>query len=160
MNADELSYNKVLVLNLGFDSPSKKYQKEHWVYFPDKSLNFYRIGFYNNILNQDKLSVYVEIGFSKNAEIDAEKELKEALIGMKKVGIIDDDNKLVDYSIIVMDPAYVHISKKDTELTDQLKQKLAEKNIYNLGRYGSWTYNSMEDCMEMADQLSASMKNA
>ena len=159
MNADELSYNKVLVLNLGFDSPSKKYQKEHWVYFPDKSLNFYRIGFYNNILNQDKLSVYVEIGFSKNAEIDAEKELKEALIGMKKVGIIDDDNKLVDHSIIVMDPAYVHISKKDTELTDQLKQKLAEKNIYNLGRYGSWTYNSMEDCMEMADQLSESMKN-
>lgn len=160
MNADQLSYNKVLVLNLGFDSPSKKYQKEHWVYFPDKTLNFYRIGFYNNILNQDKLSVYVEIGFSKNAEIDAEKELKEALTGMKKVGIIDDDNQLVDHSTIVMDPAYVHISKKDTELTDQLKQKLAEKNIYNLGRYGSWTYNSMEDCMEMADQLSASMKNA
>ena len=46
---ETLSYNKVLVLNLGFNKSSPKYKKEHWVYFPDKKVNFYRVGFYNNI---------------------------------------------------------------------------------------------------------------
>lgn len=41
----EMSYNKVLVLNIGFDRPSEKYEGIHWVYYPDKNLNFYRIGF-------------------------------------------------------------------------------------------------------------------
>ena len=41
-----LSYNKVLVFNLGFDRKSK-YTKEHWFYVPDKAVNFYRIGFYD-----------------------------------------------------------------------------------------------------------------
>ena len=47
--SDRLTYNKVLVFNLGFNKKSK-YNKEHWIYFPDKDINFYRIGFYDNIL--------------------------------------------------------------------------------------------------------------
>ena len=34
-----LSYNKVLVFNLGFNKKSK-YKKEHWFYIPDKKINF------------------------------------------------------------------------------------------------------------------------
>ena len=52
----ELSYNKVLVFNLGFNKKSKLV-KEHWIYIPDKDCNYYRIGFYDNILNSDKLSM-------------------------------------------------------------------------------------------------------
>lgn len=151
--ADQLSYNQVLVLNLGFNIPSPNFTKEHWVYFPDKTLNFYRIGFYNNILSQPNLSTYVEIGFSKNAKIDTNAELQKALEGMKKVGIIDDSMKLVDKNILVMDPAYVHISTKEDQAIKAFQSELETQNIYNLGRYGKWTYNSMEDCMELADQL-------
>ena len=63
-----LSYNKVLVFNLGFNKKSK-YTKEHWFYIPDKKINFYRIGFYDNILDADKLSMYIEIGYSKDAVV-------------------------------------------------------------------------------------------
>lgn len=151
--ADQLSYNQVLVLNLGFNAPSPNFTKEHWVYFPDKTLNFYRIGFYNNILSQPNLSTYVEIGFSKNAKINPELELQKALDDMKKVGIIDDSMKLVDKNILIMDPAYVHISTKENQAIKDFQSDLENQNIYNLGRYGKWTYNSMEDCMELADQL-------
>lgn len=151
--ADQLSYNQVLVLNLGFNASSPNFTKEHWVYFPDKTLNFYRIGFYNNILSQPNLSTYVEIGFSKNAKINPELELQKALDGMKKVGIIDDSMKLVDKNILIMDPAYVHISTKENQAIKDFQSELETQNIYNLGRYGKWIYNSMEDCMELADQL-------
>ena len=156
--ADQLSYNQVLVLNLGFNAPSPNFTKEHWVYFPDKTLNFYRIGFYNNILSQPNLSTYVEIGFSKNAKINPELELQKALDGMKKVGIIDDSMKLVDKNILIMDPAYVHISTKEDQAIKDFQSELETQNIYNLGRYGKWTYNSMEDCMELADELTNKIK--
>ena len=156
--ANNLSYNKVLVLNLGFDGPSPKYTEEHWVYFPDKNLNFYRIGFYNNILRQEKLSVYVEIGFSKEVDdIDKEAELEKALEGMKKVGIIDEKMKLVDKNILLMDPAYVHI--EDEERAKELMEQFEKDSIYMLGRYGRWTYNCMEDCVQLADELANRLKN-
>lgn len=151
---DEMSYNKVLVLNLGFDQKSPNYKEEHWIYFPDKELNFYRIGFYDNILNQDKLSVYVEIGFSKDDEIDVEDHLAKTMQGLKQVGIIDDSVKLVDKSVIIMDPAYVHISGSTDKKVTQLKQELAAQNIFTTGRYGNWTYSSMEDCMVWAKEIS------
>ena len=158
--SDELSYNKVLVLNLGFDKPSPKYTQEHWVYFPDKQLNFYRIGFYNNILGQEKLSVYIEIGFPKDiTEINTEKELANALDGMKKVGIIDDEMQLVDKNILIMSPAYVHISTRESKLVDEMLAELEKDNIYSLGRYGRWTYNCMEDCVQLADELAEKIKN-
>ena len=156
--SNQLSYNKVLVLNLGFDKPSPKFTEEHWVYFPDKSLNFYRVGFYNNILKQKKLSIYVEIGFSKTGTFDTEQELEKALVGLAEVGIINSSMKLVDSNILIMDPAYVHIAEKTNQSIQKQMKNFEKEHIYNLGRYGCWTYNSMEDCMELADQLSEKLK--
>lgn len=156
---EDLSYNKVLVFNIGFNKKSQKYKEEHWVYFPDKELNFYRIGFYDNILGKDKLNIYVEIGYPKTVkadDIDYGKELQKTINGLKKVGIIDDSFVMEDYCQILMDPAYVHI--KDTEHIDKIIKDLEKQNIYCLGRYGRWTYNSMEDCISLADELANKLK--
>lgn len=150
-----LSYNKVLVFNLGFDRKSK-YDKEHWFYLPDKTINFYRIGFYDNILDADKLSMYIEIGYSKEAQIteqDIEEQLKLTLENLKKIGVTDEDTKLEAYTSIVMDPAYVHISTESEEKVKSFKQEAAKHQIYSIGRYGGWTYCSMEDCMLEAKEL-------
>lgn len=153
--ADNLSYNQVLVFNLGFEKDS--INKEHWIYFPDKALNFYRIGFYNNILNENKMSLYVEIGFSKNETIDVEEQLKLTLSNLEKVGIIQD-NKLVKYNSIIMNPAYVHINTEHMKKLETIKKELANNNIYTIGRYGDWTYCSMEDCMISAKELIEEIK--
>lgn len=148
----ELSYNKVLVFNLGFNKKSK-FNKEHWMYIPDKAVNYYRIGFYDNILDSDKLSMYIEIGYDKDAIINTEEQLKLTLDNLKKQNIITDDMYLEEYSTIIMDPAYVHINGNvDKKITD-LKEELKNNNIYTIGRYGAWTYCSMEDCMLSAKEL-------
>lgn len=61
--------------------------------------------------------------------------------------------KLIDYEAIVMDPAYVHINNKTSKKLNKLKDELEKNEIYSIGRYGSWTYNSMEDSMIMAKDL-------
>ena len=53
-----------------------------------------------------------------------------------------------------MDPAYVHISGSTDKKVTQLKQELAAQNIFTTGRYGNWTYSSMEDCMVWAKEIS------
>lgn len=158
---DEMSYNKVLVFNLGFDKPSPLCTKEHWLYMPDKTDNYYRVGFYNNILGDEKLSMYIEIGYSKNDVISEDEvinQLKLTLKNLKKDGIIDDSIKLVDYMSIIMDPAYVHISTETTKKIDELKVKFKSNNIYTIGRYGAWIYNSMEDSMVAAKELAETIK--
>ena len=158
---NEMSYNKVLVFNLGFDKPSLLCTKEHWLYIPSKDINFYRCGFYNNILGTKNLSMYIEIGYGKNQEITKEeidKQLKLTLKGLKEIGIINEDIKLKDYVSIIMNPAYVHINKETNLLLDKLKKELSDKGIYTIGRYGAWTYNSMEDSMVTAKELAQELK--
>ena len=73
------------------------------MYIPDKAVNFYRIGFYDNILDADKLSMYIEIGYGKEDEIteqDVEMQLKLTLENLHKLGIIDDDTKLEEHSTL------------------------------------------------------------
>lgn len=154
---DSLSYNKVLVFNLGFDRKSK-FTKEHWFYIPDKSVNFYRIGFYDNILDADKLSMYIEIGYNKDDVIDADKQLELTLQNLRKLGIIDEDMKLEEHSTIIMDPAYVHINTETEKKVQEFKDREAQNNIYTIGRYGAWTYCSMEDCMVAAKKLAEKLQ--
>ena len=158
---DEMSYNKVLVLNLGFDKSSPLCKKEHWLYIPSKDCNYYRIGFYNNILGEEKLSMYVEIGYGKDDKItdkEIEKQLKLTLENLQKSGIISKDMKLVDHETIIMDPAYVHIETETTKKIDKLKEDFKNKNVYTIGRYGAWIYNSMEDSMVKAKELAEEIK--
>lgn len=153
---DKMSYNKVLVFNLGFDKPSPLCKKEHWLYIPDQKTNYYRVGFYNNILGQDKLSMYIEIGYGKNQKIDKkeiDRQLKLTLKNLEKDNIISKDMKLVDYESIIMDPAYVHIETETTKKIEKTKEKLEKNSIYTIGRYGAWIYNSMEDSMVAAKEL-------
>ena len=101
----------------------------------------------------DKLSVYVEIGFSKDQEINIDEQLTLTLEGMKKIGIIDSKMELIDKSVVVMDPAYVHINKETEKILTKLTTDFKKQNIHMLGRYGKWTYCSMEDCMIWAEEL-------
>lgn len=158
----KMSYNKVLVFNLGFDGPSPLCKKEHWLYIPDKECNFYRCGFYNNILGNEKLSMYIEIGYNKDAIITEEeisKQLKLTLNNLKSLGIINDSMQLLEYVTLIMDPAYVHINSKTEERLSSIKNDLKKIGVYSIGRYGAWIYNSMEDSMIAAKELAESLNN-
>ena len=149
---DVFSCNKVLVFNLGFDSKGND-KLNSWVYVPEKEFIFYRIGYYDNIMNTDRMSLYVEIGFSQKQEMLKEGlYLDRILSDLRKMGIITTQ-KLVDYEAVLMNPAYVHINKKSVETVEEYKEILEKNDIYSIGRYGSWTYCSIEDNILEASEL-------
>jgi len=151
----KLSANKVAVFNLGFDKGSDI--KTHWRYFPGNEA-FYRVGFYNNILGQEKLSLYVEIGLKETDQIHEEILLNKVLVDLQSRGIIDN-HQLVDYQFLVMNPAYVHITKESKEIYNEWCQKYNPQGIYSIGRYGSWTYCSIEDNIIEAQQTIKILEN-
>lgn len=138
------SCNKVLVFNLGFDSKGDD-RVNNWVYFPSKEVIFYRVGYYDNILGGDKMSLYVEIGFPEDQVLeDQAVYLDIVLSDLRKVGIVSTQ-RLVEYESVLMYPAYVHINMKSSEALREYKKQLSSEGIYSIGRYGSWTYCSIED---------------
>lgn len=146
-----LTCNKVLVFNLGFDKQALN-TKTHWTYFPDKSINFYRAGYYCNILGSDRLSMYIEIGFKEQDDINIEEQLKLTLDNLRKCKIITD-HQLISYNSLIINPGYVHITKKSSRKVEIFRDKMSTKGIYTIGRYGKWTYCSIEDCMVDAINL-------
>lgn len=137
----DFSFNKVVVFNLGFDF--KSFQDHHWIYFPGNEV-FYRVGFYDNILFQENMSLYVEIGMKSKDNINEDELLKKVLIDLKEAKIIKD-HKLIDHQMVIMSPAYVHINKRSKEIYQKWCDLNNSRNIYSIGRYGSWTYCSIED---------------
>lgn len=151
--------NKVLVFNLGFDAKGND-TLNSWIYIPEKEYIFYRIGYYDNIMNTEKMSLYVEIGFPENQKLKDDKYyLDRVITDLKKIGIITTQN-LVDYETILMDPAYVHIRKESMEEMIKIKSMLAKYDIYSIGRYGSWTYCSIEDNIIEAKELAEKLNDS
>jgi len=149
VNLQKLSSNKVAVFNLGFNKGSDL--KSHWTYFPGNEV-FYRVGFYNNILGQDKLSLYVEIGLKTTDIINEQELLDKVLIDLHKCGVIKN-HTLVDHEFIVMNPAYVHITEESNQIYKEWCEENNPNGIFSIGRYGSWTYCSIEDNIVQAKTL-------
>lgn len=146
------SCNKVLVFNLGFDSKGNDCLNS-WIYVPEKDYIFYRFGYYDNIMNSDRMSLYVEIGFPEKFELEKEGLYLERILNdLRKMGVVTTQ-KLLDYEVVLMKPAYAHISKSSIESVKYFKEELSKKDIYTIGRYGSWTYCSIEDNILEAKSL-------
>jgi protoporphyrinogen oxidase len=136
------SYNRVLVYNLGFDR--KGQTGVHWVYYPDRARVFYRLGWYDNIFDADRLSLYVEIGLPRDGDVDLDGTRERVLADLRAEGVTTD-HRLVAHHAVVMDPAYVHITRASMEAHARISSDLRARGVYPIGRYGGWTYCSIED---------------
>lgn len=155
---DAFAWNRVRVYNLGFDR--KGASAPHWMYFPDPARSFYRVGWYDNIMDSPRMSLYVEIGEPSHGSGDSGSEPTEAvdepgitesvlervLDDLRREGIVDG-HRLVSWHSVVLDPAYVHITARSRAETERLRTVLARRGVHSVGRYGGWTYCSIEDNM-------------
>ena len=152
-----LSHNKVQVFNFGFDS--KGPTDVHWIYYPQRDLSFYRVGFYDNIFGSDRMSLYVEVGLPWDAELsdDERGALKARVLSdLQTCGVLTNQTLLASHDVL-LDPAYVHITTQSNSESAARRELLAAEDVHSIGRYGAWTYCSIEDniveARQLADQL-------
>jgi protoporphyrinogen oxidase len=142
---EAFDWSKVLVFNLGFDA--KGLPGVHWIYYPQRELCFYRVGFYDNIFDSARMSLYVEIALPRQAEAGretAEEWLPRVLTDLQACGVVGDQSLVASHQVL-LDPAYVHITPRSIAETERTKSALAARGVHSIGRYGSWRYCSIED---------------
>jgi len=153
-DAAAFTSNKVLVFNLGFDA--KGARGVHWMYFPDRARVFYRVGWYDNIFEAERMSLYVEIGATADAAFDVDALRDRVMADLREEGVVTTQ-RLVAHHHVVLDPAYCHITKASIAETARLRAALSERGVWSIGRYGAWTYCSIEDniveARALADRL-------
>ena len=128
----------------------------HWMYFPDRARSFYRVGWYDNILGADRMSLYVELGAPPGARHDVEAMRARVLDDLAAEGIVDG-HRLVAWHSVVLDPAYVHVTTRSLAETARLRAELASRGVHAVGRYGGWTYCSIEDNLVETRALAAEL---
>jgi protoporphyrinogen oxidase len=147
--------NQVLVFNLGFDAKGR--DDVHWMYFADPALSFYRVGWYDNILGTDRMSLYVEIGMPVDAPLNVDGARALVMNDLKRAGVVAKQ-KLVAHQHVLMRPAYVHVTKRSIAETARARELLAGHGVHPIGRYGGWTYCSIEDDIVEARALARALR--
>jgi len=130
----------------------------HWVYVPERRFPFYRVGIYSNAVAAMAPpgggSFYVELA-DRGPVTDA--TVRASAQGLAEIGAIaspDDvlfaDAREIDYAYVVFDDHYY-------AATQAIFAFLEAHGIYSRGRYGSWTYNSMEDALMAGREVAATI---
>ncbi len=94
------------------------------------------MGWYDNIFDTDRMSLYVELGFAKDAPIDAGAMRERVLADLKREGVVTGQRLVAEHSV-VLDPAYVHITRRSIAEHKRLAALLGEHGVWSLGRYGA-----------------------
>ena len=153
-----LRATQVVCFNLGID---REGVGEHgWLYVPDPQLPFYRVGFPATFCPgaapPGKSSAYVECAFPSGSRVNLDTLQERCLEGLRTMGVLQAGEvpELIDR--LVIDPAYVIFDPHREEVRERLLDLLLEQDVYSIGRYGVWTYSSMEDAL-LAGRETAAM---
>jgi protoporphyrinogen oxidase len=158
--SEKLRCTVVRYLNVATKSAPKS--DFHWIYVPEEQYPFYRVGIYSNAVPSmapsGHGSLYVEL--SDRGPLpkldDIMPDIARALAASTAINGPDDilfaELKEIKYAYVVFD-------RHHREATTTIASWLEANHIWPRGRYGSWTYNAMEDCIlagrEIAGKLDA-----
>ena len=122
----------------------------HWVYVPEERFPFYRVGSYSNaaphLAPDGHGSLYVEMTVP-SPEVDWEMLLPDVRRGLTEAGLIPSEDVIVVEDPRVVPVAYVVFDHDCYAARKTIFEFLDSASVRSIGRYGRWTYGSMEDAM-------------
>ena len=143
-------------INIGLKykkSLPKKIKDIHWIYIPEQKYPFYRVGIYSNVSKKlapkNCYSLYVEMSNIKNCD--------NIIPLLKDIGIINIDDEILSLNVVDMKYAYVIFNKERQESLNKINTFLNKKNIYCIGRYGTWEYSFIEKNITDAKNLALTL---
>jgi protoporphyrinogen oxidase len=121
----------------------------HWTYFPDPDVPFYRVGSPSAVLPAlappGHRSLYVEVSHQRGTPVPATDA--EVLRGLATAGLVGADEVAVLCERHTLDCAYVIMDSDYGDARRVVLDWLKSQRILSVGRYGAWTYDSMEGAL-------------
>jgi UDP-galactopyranose mutase len=142
-----LRHISVLDVNLGIDRSAVSDQ--HWIYFPDADLPFYRAGCYSNFSKagapSNATSLYLEISYLPEMALDKRAIIDAAKEGLERCGMLSGSDRIIAEDAVDIPYAYVIYDTFRKKNLSSIMDYLKSNGVWSIGRYGSWKYMSMED---------------
>lgn len=141
----------VTVCGFNFGIGREGISEHDWVYVPGDEYPFYRIGFPSSfskgVTPPGASSCYVEVAVDRGTPIDLDATEALVLDGMRRMGVLREDDVLLARDRVIIDPAYVVFDPHRAAWRDRLLDFMLENGVQSIGRYGAWTYSGMEDAL-------------
>jgi protoporphyrinogen oxidase len=161
-------HTSVLVLNIGAKR-GHRCPHDHWLYNLDTISGFHRVGFYSNVdksflprssrSKDDKISIYVErtyggSQFPSSAEINS---YTNNVINELQNWAFIDEIEVIDTNWI--DIAYTW-SWPNSGWREEAIAELEEHEIYQVGRYGKWSFQGIADSIRDGLTIGSKIKQS
>jgi protoporphyrinogen oxidase len=138
----------VRVLNIALGVEGEAPSLEHWLYFADQNLPYYRVGFpsnHGNLAPAACHTVSIEVSLDPGAG-DVEAAAANAEQALIAGGLLDPQAVRVR-RLTVIDPAYVVFDHARRRAVAELRSFLRERGVLLAGRWAEWKYSAMEDAI-------------
>jgi protoporphyrinogen oxidase len=146
--ANKLLCNSVINFNLGIKN--RNISDKHWVYYPEEQYPFYRIGFPHNFSTEmtplNCSSLYGEFSHLKKPQKWVKETTLHAIAQVKKLYALTDQ-EIDTECIIPLSHGYVIYDQWRERNLPIILERLAQEQIYSIGRYGAWKYSSMQEAV-------------
>ncbi len=144
---NQLQWNSIFNLNLGIKKHDNS--SRHWMYFPQKEICFFRVGFYHNFVlsRPGEYSLYAEVSYPKNGRVNKSEMIRKIRADLLKTGILDKTDQICAEDVNDIKYGYPIYDRQYKRSREGILGFLAKNNIFSCGRYGSWRYMSMEDAL-------------
>jgi protoporphyrinogen oxidase len=145
----QLRYISVYDVNIGVNRPN--ISEKHWIYFPEPEFVFYRVGFPMNfsahVVPEGCSSMYVEISLLPDEKLSEQTLIARVYEGLQQCGLLKETDEIVICDVVRIDCAYVLYDLSRAQALKTIFPYLQQHQIYSAGRYGAWSYSSMEDAI-------------
>ncbi len=135
-------------LNLGIVDRN---EKKHWVYVPENNFSIYRFGYANNFSSSvappGHAAVYTELSFRMGTRPDLKSLRKHVIDDLKKIGVIGSRGDIVTEHVNLLEGAYAIFDRHRTPAVRAILRFFRRRDIHPIGRWGTWSYGSMEDAI-------------
>lgn len=147
---DQLQW--VSVCSFHFGVRDVKECQKHWIYFAEPEFPFYRVVLSSNyapyLAPQGKGTLQIEVPLTGAERRLSLKDLRSSVIsGLIKADLLDDENQIEVEQIHTVRYGYAVFTPGCQQVVKAITDFLEERSIKVVGRYASWEYMSLEDCI-------------
>ncbi len=143
----ELSSSNSHIVGIGLEGRVPDALKTKcWIYFPELDVPFYRVTIFSNYSPHNvpdssrHWSLMAEVASSKFKPVDEETVVHDTVVGLKKVGFIDHDQKIISKWRYLASPGYPTPTVERDKIIGRALDVLGKYKIYSRGRFGAWKY--------------------
>jgi len=144
--SSQLKFSGTHVIGIGLEGQLPATLKgKCWIYFPEADSPFYRVTVFSNYSphnvpdSKNQFSLMAEVSQSKLKPVCSDTIVEETIEAMKRCKLFKQEKILSKWHFHA-EQGYPTPSLERDDILKSLLPKLAAKEIYSRGRFGSWLY--------------------